>query len=73
LLSAPRYRKIPARITLPALLLLAGLTVLGLTGCGSASTGGGSGNTTPSGTYTVTVTATGGSVTHTATYQLTVK
>ena len=59
-----------------SLLLLAGLGAgcLGIVGCGS---GGGSAHTptngTPAGTYTYIVTATGGSVTHTQTINLTVQ
>jgi predicted extracellular nuclease len=65
-------RKLRAKLrkatTLMALLLLAG-GLAAISGCG----GGGSAAATPAGSSTVTVTATGGTVTHTATFTLTVQ
>jgi len=65
-------RKVRAKLrkatTLMALLLMAG-GLASISGCG----GGGSTSSTPVGSSTVTVTATGGSVTHTATFTLSVQ
>ncbi len=59
------------------LLLLGGVTLLNGCGGGGGADGGGAGGGggsggTPAGTYTITITASGGAATHTATYALTV-
>jgi hypothetical protein len=56
-------------------LLVIGIAVLALTGAigGMTGCGGESNATTPSGTYAVTVTGTSGSLTHSATYTITVQ
>jgi Subtilase family len=64
-IGAPR-RKRAARALLG--LLVFGVVTLTLVNCGGSSARGG----TPAGTYTVTVTATSGGVSHAATFQLTV-
>jgi len=58
------------------LVLLLGFSMIGLNGCGGASTSGGNGGgggATPVGTYTVTVTATASSLSHATTLTLVVK
>lgn len=56
-----------------ACLIVSGLIFLAACGGGSSSSGGGGQPGTPAGTYTVTVSATSGSLTHTATVTLNVK
>jgi hypothetical protein len=56
-----------------ACLMVSGLIFLAACGGGSSSSGGGGQPGTPAGTYTVTVSATSGSLTHTATVTLNVK
>ena len=72
LMLAGRKRKLLARVsgTLVAVLLLAGLGAL--SGCGGSTTATTTG-TTPSGTSNLTVTATGGGVSHTAAVTLVVQ
>jgi hypothetical protein len=65
-----RSHKLRSRAVLQAVCLLglSGSVISAFTGCG-----GGSGNKTPTGTYTITINATAGSTTHSATYSLTIQ
>ncbi|MBI3646844.1 MAG: hypothetical protein HY233_12895, partial [Acidobacteriales bacterium] len=65
-IGTPRRKRV-ARVVLG--LLVFGVVTLTLVNCGGSSARGG----TPAGTYTITVTATSGGVSHPATFQLTVK
>ncbi len=64
-----------SRRRLPALLvlMLSAIAALGLSGCGGKSSATSTGSTTPLGSYTITITATGGSVNHSANFTLTVQ
>ena len=62
-------RRAVRRVAIPAMVLLLGV-LLGIAGCNGGSS---SGQKTPAGTYTVTVTASGGGVSHAANYTLTVQ
>lgn len=65
-----RNRKRSSLLLVSLSMLLATLATVAMSACGGTS---GASNKTPAGTYSVTVTATSGSLTHSSTYALTVK
>jgi len=66
-LAGWKNRRLRKLLTVSGVVFAAALATAGMTGCGGGST------KTPTGTYTVTVTGTSGSLSHTATYSITVQ
>jgi hypothetical protein len=67
-LAGWRNRKLRKMLAAAVPVLLLALAAAGMSGCGSSSNG----SHTPTGNYTVTVTGTSGSLSHSATYSITV-
>jgi hypothetical protein len=66
-LAGWKNRKLRRLLAVSVVVLVAALATVGMTGCGGGST------KTPAGTYSVTVTGTSGSLSHSTTYSITVQ
>jgi hypothetical protein len=66
-LAGWKSRKVRKLLAASLIALIAAVVTIGVVGCGGAK------NKTPAGTYTVTVTGASGSLTHNASYTLTVQ